>query len=50
VEKGTGRGRGENDQVIGEGNRNEALRENRKNGNRQLKEVGHSRIHQRPER
>jgi hypothetical protein len=34
-----GRGRGEHDQVLGGGNRTEALRASRKNGNRQPKEV-----------
>ena len=37
--EGTGKGRGKNDQVLGE-NRTETLRANRKNGNRQPDEVG----------
>jgi hypothetical protein len=40
VGKQTGRGRGEHDQVLGGGNRTEALRANRKKGNRQTQEVG----------
>jgi hypothetical protein len=40
VGKGTGRGKGEHDQVLGGGNRTEGLRASRKNGNRQPWEVG----------
>jgi hypothetical protein len=36
VGEGTGRGKWEHDQVLGEGNRSEALRASRKNRNRQL--------------
>jgi hypothetical protein len=49
--KGTGRGKGEHDQALGGGKRIEALRASRKNGNRQLQEVGKpSRMYQRPGR
>jgi hypothetical protein len=40
VGKGTGSRRGEHDQVLGGGNRTQVLRASRKNGNRQLREVG----------
>ena len=40
VGKEIGRRRGEYDQVLGQGNRTEALRTSRKNGNRQPQEVG----------
>lgn len=40
VGKGTGRGTGEHDQLLGGRNRNEALRTSRNNGNKQSREVG----------
>jgi hypothetical protein len=40
VGEGTGRGKGEHDHVLGRGITSEALRDNRKNGNRQPREVG----------
>ena len=38
--EGTGRGKGEHDQVLGVGVRNEAMKANKKNGNRQPLEMG----------
>jgi hypothetical protein len=48
-EKGTRRGRGEQDQVLGEENRTEFLRASRKNGNRQPWEVGGGTLQNAPE-